>query len=316
MGVMSLDPADAALGVRAIHAACDAGVTTFDTAPLYGFGAAEELLGRAIADRRSRVQVLTKAGLRWDAAHGRVMFEFADGRGARRAVRKDSRPASIREEVEASLRRLGVECIDVLQLHQPDVDTPIEQTAEALAALLRQGKLRAVGASNFSVRQLESLREALHPLPLVCVQDEYNLLERRVEAALLPWARDAGTGVLAYSPLAKGVLAGGRRAPSYLHAADLARANAAIEAVLAPIARARGVAPGQLALAWVLAQPGVVAVVAGARTPEQALSNAGAAALVLDGAEERRLREAFDGFRGVRRGLLARLAGKLRRVLG
>lgn len=307
LGCMAFGARERALGIRAIHAAFDAGVTGFDTAPLYGFGEAEELLGRAIADRRSRVQILTKAGLRWDDTHGEVMFDFIDGSGRRRSVRKDSRPGSIREEVERSLRRLRVECIDLLQLHQPDPRTPIADTMAVLATLKREGKLRAIGVSNFSRGQLVAAQRALGSLPLASIQDEYNLMQRRVEASVLAWAREAKVGLLAYSPLAKGVLAGrqlgsadlppGWRGQSaYYRRVNLAKANAAIESVMLPIARLHGADPAQVALAWLLAQPGVAAVIAGASSPEQAVSNAGAATVALAPKEVSRLGAAFDGF--------------------
>ena len=295
---------DVAERVRVIHAAFDAGVTAFDTAPLYGFGASEELLARAIADRRGRVQVLTKVGLRWDGEHGEPLFQTEDGR----SVRRDSRPRSLREQVEASLRRLGVETIELLQVHQRDHQTPLAETCGALAALQREGKVRAIGVSNFSARDVSAAAAALRQAgsALDALQVEYNLVDRRAEAEVIPAARAAGASVLTYSPLAQGLLAGRqlggapppddwRRDFFYFRPPNVALVNAALEGVSLPLARARGATPAQVALAWLLGQSIVAAVVAGARSPAQATANAAAALIELNPDEKRALARAFTG---------------------
>jgi len=277
---------------RLVHAACDHGISSFDTAPLYDFHRSEEMLGRAVADRRSRVQILTKAGLRWDAEHGQVLFSFHDAQGRLRAVRKDSRPVSLRGEVEASLRRLGVEHIDLIQVHHPDVVTPIADSLGELARMRDAGLIRAIGVSNYSPEQLANAVHALGPSGLDCLQCEYSLVERWAEAELLPACRAAGVGVLAYSPLAKGMLAGtsGWRKRSLgsanrggSHASRLSRAvvQGAVQLALGPLARSHGVEVGQIALAWLLAQPGLTGVVVGASTRAQVISNAAAADITL-----------------------------------
>jgi aryl-alcohol dehydrogenase-like predicted oxidoreductase len=304
-GCMGFGAAEAD-AVRAIHAAFDAGVTSFDTAPLYGYGRSEELLGAALADRRDRVQILTKVGLRWDASHGRVLFEAVEPDGRRRVVRRDSRPESIREEVERSLRRLRVDAIDLLQVHHRDVDTPVGATMAALTRLVAEGKVRAVGVSNFTV---EDCRQAMHDLgavPLATVQEEYNLIQRRVERDILPWAASERVAALAYSPLAQGVLAGRqlgvgmpprdwRAGGAYFAAQNLRRVHAALERSVLPIARARGVAPATVSLAWLLSRPGLTAVIVGASTADQARANAAAASLALTEDERRKLDESFLG---------------------
>jgi aryl-alcohol dehydrogenase-like predicted oxidoreductase len=205
-------------------------------------------LGQAIADRRDRVQILTKVGLRWDDSHGQPLFEFVDAAGNKQAVRKDGRPHSLREEVQRSLRRLGVETIDLLQLHHPDRLTPLDDTLEALRVLQRSGGVRAIGLSNVTSADLRQAVAGRHP-PVVSVQQEYSLLNRTVEADLLPAATAAGVGLLAYSPLARGVLAGRqlgnrpppgdwRRTTSYFQPSTLDQVNAALE-----LSRGRSPAP-------------------------------------------------------------------------
>jgi aryl-alcohol dehydrogenase-like predicted oxidoreductase len=293
--------------IRAIHAAYDAGVTSFDTAPVYGFGKSETLLGQAVRDRRDRVQILTKVGLRWDSSHGRVMFQSRTEHGTPIIVRKDSRARSVREEVEGSLQRLGVDAIWLLQVHHRDLDTPIAETMGALADLQREGKIRAIGVSNYSLPELELAAESLSPLPLASAQLEYNLLKRELDLHVLPWARRNGVSVLAYSPLAKGVLAGKqigrwrlpddwRRHTPYFHRKNLALAQRALQVAVGPIAAGHGVLPSQVCLAWLLAQPGLSAAIVGASSPGQALSNARAAELSLTPEELARLGSAFRGF--------------------
>jgi methylglyoxal reductase len=295
---------DEALAVRAIHAAFDAGVTSFDTAPLYGFGRSEELLGRAIADRRGRVQLLTKAGLRWDSDHGQVLFESPRADGGKDVVRRDSRPLSIEQEVERSLRRLGTDAIDLLQIHHRDRDTPLAETMATLDALVREGKVRAVGVSNYARQELEESAARLGVTPLASAQLEYNLLKRGIEAEALPWARERAVSVLAYSPLAQGVLGGRqlggkplpsdwRRGTAYFERSNLEAANDALTRAVLPIAAGHGVDAGQVCLAWVLAQPGLTAVIVGAGSPAQAVANAAAAELRLSADELGRLSSTF-----------------------
>lgn len=295
---------------QTIRAAIDAGISSIDTAPLYDFGASEELLGQALAGIRERVQILTKVGLRWDdpAAHGQVLFPFVDAAGRAQAVRRNSRPESIRLEVERSLQRLRVEVLDLVQVHHPDIDTPIEDTMGALADLLRAGKLRAIGVSNYDPAQMRRAQAALGSIPLASNQVHYNLLERWPEAGILPLALAEQIGVLAYSPLAQGLLSGdaradrfapddGRRHDSTFHPKNLGQVAAAAEKSLVPIARAHGVTVAQVALAWLLAQPGLSAVVVGASTVEQAKLNARVMTLALSPAEESQIRNAFAGVR-------------------
>ena len=306
-GCMGFAPASARETIRTLHAAFDAGITSFDTAPLYGFGESESVLGQAISDRRHQVQILTKVGLCWDSDHGQVLFEFEDAPGHRRSVRKDSRPASLRRQVEASLRRLKVDVIDLLQVHHVDIETPLGATTEVLAALVREGKIRAIGLSNVTVAQADQARQLLHPTPLAALQLEYNLLNRRIERDLLPWAGGHVVPVLAYSPLAQGILAGRqlaggpppadwRAGGAYFAPGNIRIANHGLVHAVAPMAKQRLVEPGPLSLAWLLRQPGIGAVIAGARTPAQARANAAAIDVTLADEELRTLAAAFAGF--------------------
>ncbi|MGE0788400.1 MAG: aldo/keto reductase, partial [Sandaracinaceae bacterium] len=263
--------------VELIERAVEEGITTLDTAPLYGFGESERLVGRAIASRRDRVQVLSKVGLAWDAeARGELLFATPD-----RRVVCDSRPERVQREVLASLERLGIERLDLVQVHHPDRLTPIGETFGALKDLVGQGRARAVGASNFSPVQLEEARRALAPTPLFSTQERYSLVYRDVERTLVPYCAANGVGLLAYSPLAQGILAGRtlfggampkhdfRTAdPSFLPG-NLAAIHRAIRRSLDPIAEARGVSIGAVALAWLKARPTVRTVIAGASSPTQ-----------------------------------------------
>lgn len=295
-GCMALGPKarDPKRRIATLHAALDAGITSFDTAPLYDFGASEALLGEAMADRRQRVQLLTKVGLRWDdpTEHGEVLFRFHDEHGRERAVRKDSRPESIRLEVERSLRRLRTDVIDLVQVHHPDPRVPIADTMGALADLRREGKLRAIGVSNYDAEQLAEAQRALGKAGVVSNQIHYSLLERGCEREVLPAARAHQVSVLAYSALAQGLLSGtlrrrwlalddGRRHDPWFFSANLTPIRRSIEAALVPVARAHGASVAQVALAWLLAQPGVGAVIVGATRPAQVAENVGVSRLRL-----------------------------------
>lgn len=255
--------------------ALDRGVIAVDTAPLYEFGDAERWIGRAIRGR-SGVVVLTKVGLRWEDARGEELFGCPSPEGGWRSVRKDSRPRSVRRDVEGSLRRLGLETLDLVQIHHPDRETPVEETLETLLELRREGKLRAIGVSNFSVEQAERARVALGGVPLASIQVRYSLLDRSSESDLTAWAVRHGVGVLAYSPLAEGILAGrylDRPFPLATDSAEHHRKNARpatafVRTVLAPMARARGVPVASVALAALRERLGRPLPVFGASRPE------------------------------------------------
>jgi aryl-alcohol dehydrogenase-like predicted oxidoreductase len=279
-GCREAQVSDGAARVRTMHAAYDAGITSFDVAPFSGVQPAEELLGRAIADRRGRVEVLTKVGL---PAPDDVP---ADERRAR------GRADSVRRAVKASLRRLGVETLDVVHVQEADRRTPFAETFGVLADLFREGRIRAVGVSGFSAAEVREAAAALGSTPLASVQLPYNLLDRRAEAELLPLARERNLAVLAHSPLAEGLLAGAHFQdwPAPRIAEEL---RATLHQVVRPIARERVTSLAAVSLSWLMARPGVSAVVAGARNPLHVEEIVDGAELRLSALEHDRLTRAF-----------------------
>ena len=278
--------------IRTVRASIDAGVTSIDTAPVYGFGRSEEVLGRALQGVRSQVQILTKVGLRWDLEQGSHYFDSADADGRMYSIWRNLRPQSIRHEVEQSLRRLQTDHIDLVQCHWPDPTTPIEESMGTLAALVAEGKVGAIGVSNFSIEQMQAAAAALGELPLASDQPKYSLIDRRIEEALLPWCQEQQVGVVVYSPMARGLLTGrvtmdrvfaqsdGRASDPRYHPINRQRILDALDLVR-PIADEHGVSLANLAVAWVLHQPGITAALVGARTAAQAVENAQAAQVHL-----------------------------------
>ena len=254
---------DDGVSIAAVRRALDLGVTLIDTADSYGAGHSEEVVGRALGARRKDVVLATKFGTVLDKDGNEV---GVDG----------SRDYVIRA-CEASLRRLGTDTIDLYQMHQPDVKTPIEETMTALSDLKRQGKIRAIGVSNFSLAQLE---EASRHVDLASDQPPYSLFHRQIEADVLPWCVSRGLSLLAYAPMAHGLLSGKYRQDRELPDGDwrardphfrgdtLAR-NLKVVERLGAIAAASGHTVAQLAIAWVLSRsPNLVALV-GTRRPDQ-----------------------------------------------
>ena len=183
---------DEGKAIATIQRAIDLGVNFIDTAPIYGFGRAEEIIGKAIAGRREKVILATKCGLRWKAESLGEMYRSLN-------------PASIYEELENSLRRLNTSYIDLYQIHWPDPQTPLEHSMVALVMLQAMGKIREIGVSNFDVELIE---KASGYSKIASLQSKYNVLEREIESDLLPYCRGHEIGVLAYSPLASGLLTG------------------------------------------------------------------------------------------------------------
>jgi len=294
--------------VSAIHAAIDSGITTIDTAPVYGFGRSEMVVGKAIKDRRSCVQILTKVGLRWDTDEGVHFFDTEDPEGKRWHLYRNLRPASIRWEVEQSLQRLGVDHIDMIQCHWPDPSTPIAESMGALSALSQEGKIGAVGVSNFSVEQLTDAKAALGDVPLASNQPRYSLLHRGIGRDVPPYCKAENIGVIVYSPMGRGILTGkvsmdrqfpkgdGRADEPLYHPENRATVLAALEEVR-PIAKAHNLSLANLAVAWVLAQPGVSAALVGARTAAQSKENARAMDACLSAQDMSTLRTVFSALK-------------------
>lgn len=296
-------PQDDADSIRAIHAALDAGINAIDTAPIYGMGHSEEVVGKAIRGRRGQVLLATKCGLRWDTpGEGSNPWTYKGLDGTERTVVRNLRKAALIAEAEQSLKRLGTDAIDLYQCHWPDSSAPIAETMDALVTLKRQGKIRAIGVSNFTPAMLA---ECLEHGPLASDQPPYSLLRRDIEADVLPFCREQGVGVIVYSPLEQGLLTGKvtmertfaegdyRSGRPWFQPANRRRVLEALEKVK-PIAKAHNATLGQVVVAWIIAQPGVTAAIVGARNPEQARENAKAADVRLSAGEVQTIRATFE----------------------
>src|SRR5215217_1088986 len=193
--------------IAAIHASLDAGVNTIDTAAIYGMGYSEELVAKAIKGRRDKVVIATKCGMRWDGPEneGSDPWPQKDNSGRDVIIRKNARPASIAYECEQSLRRLQTDVIDLYQIHWPDTSTPVEDSMAAMVKLKDQGKICAIGVSNYDV---EWLRNAARVAPLASNQPPYSLIQRKVETDMVPFTVEQNIGLIVYSPLERGLLTG------------------------------------------------------------------------------------------------------------
>ncbi|WP_191059824.1 aldo/keto reductase [Geminicoccus harenae] len=281
---------DAAGARRLVDLCLEAGVNLFDTADVYSRGQSEEILGQAVQGRRDRVLLTTKA-----------RFTMGDGPNDAGSSRQH-----LIQACEASLKRLGTDYLDLYQLHEWDGQTPLDETLRALDDLVRAGKVRYVGVSNFSgwhLMKMLATAEAGHLIRPVSQQIHYTLQAREAEHELVPVAVDQGVGILVWSPLAGGLLTGKYRRGQTMPEGTRHLANWGeppvhdqdrlydIVDVLVELADARGLPPAQLALAWLLGRPGVSSLVIGARTEEQLLANLAAADLELSAEERRRLDE-------------------------
>jgi aryl-alcohol dehydrogenase-like predicted oxidoreductase len=279
--------------VRTIHAALDRGITSFDTAPAYGAGHAEETLGAALVGRRDRAVVTTKCGI----------VPGAGGRPGRDASR-----ASLLREIDDSLRRLRTDHVDVYLVHCPDPNTPLEETLAAMDAIQQAGKTRLVGVSNFDVALLEQCRR-LRPIDVL--QVGYNLFDRRMEREVFPYCRQHGIGVMAYGSLAYGLLTGGFTEDTVFEAADWRSNGVAfgqpilrgdnfrhnvglVNRLRDEVARPKGLTVAQLALAWVVRNPAVTTAMVGARVPAEIEENVGAANVSLSDAEMAEIERIMD----------------------
>lgn len=270
--------------IAAIQASIDAGISLIDTAPAYGMGLAETIVGKAIAGRRDKVVLVTKCGLVWHVNEGAYFFH-QDGKPVHRYLGA----ASIRHEVEESLKRLGTDYIDHYVTHWQDATTPIAETVETLVRLKDEGKIRSIGASNVSP---EDLVAYIATGALDAIQEEYSMVRRDIETTLLPLCRTSAVSVLSYSSLALGLLSG-KVGPERVFAGDdqrkgnprFSQANrekiARLTRRLEPVAEAHGASIAQVVIAWTIAQPGITFSLCGARDPAQAVENAAAARLRL-----------------------------------
>ena len=306
--------------IRAIHAFLDAGGNLIDTAPIYGFGRSEELVGKAIVDRRDRVVLATKCVMRWDLI----------GEQKRRARHKFSTSEQIidqpglagqesfdvyiyggadgiRDEVERSLKRLQTDAIDLYQTHWQDEEVPIEEKMGILEALKVEGKIRAIGVSNASTQQIDDYRRCGK---LDADQELFSMLDRKMEKTNLPKCAEENIAFLAYSPLSLGLLTGKidphrifpeddlRRYKPRFRQENIHKVNFMLEAIQ-PIASRHQVSIAQLVIAWTLAQRGCSHVLCGARNPQQAVDNAAAGSVALHKDELAQITQAVSGYDGV-----------------
>lgn len=281
--------------VKAIQASYNVGVTSIDTAPIYGQGLSEEIVGEAIKDLpRDKIQLLTKYGMRWDLTKGDFGMKSKNNDGEPIEVYKYAGKESIIKECEDSLQRLGTDYIDLYQIHWPDKTTPIQETMEAVAKLIEQGKVRYAGVCNYNVEQLTEARKYVN---LVSDQVPYSMAKRAIEADTIPYCIQNNLSILAYSPLERGLLTG-KMKPGHPFAPDDHRANLyffkdenlqrvnTFLAQIAPLANDKQVTIGQLVLKWTLEQPGITIALTGARNDKQALENAAAADVTLSASEK------------------------------
>lgn len=275
---------DEKVSLKAIEACPDFGITTIDTAPVYGFGLSESLVGKAVKGKRDKFEILTKYGLKWDQSVGEFFFVSEDNEGKPVNIHKYAGYRSIIEECEASLKRLGTDYIDLYQIHWPDNTTPIEETMRAVMQLMEKGKIRAAGVSNYSVEQM---KKAAGAIPLASNQVPYSMVRRDIEDDVVPWCIQNKCSILAYSPLQRGLLTG-KITPDYLFNSGDSRpgtphfkVNNVIKTNdflnrIKPVADRQGGTLAQLIIKWTIMQPGITVALTGGRNPRQVKENAAA----------------------------------------
>ncbi|MFL9842882.1 aldo/keto reductase [Flavobacterium rhizosphaerae] len=280
--------------IEAIQAAYDLGVTAIDTAPIYGQGTSEEIVGEAIKGyARDKVQILTKFGMRWDLTKGDFGFSSKDNDGNPIDIYKYAGKESIIKECEDSLKRLGTDYIDLYQIHWPDSTTPISETFEAVEKLVKEGKVRYAGVCNYSAAQMA---EAEKTIRLASNQIPFSMAKRDVEKETVPYCIEHNKSVLAYSPLERGLLTGKMSAGYTFQEGDhrannpyftdesITKTNAFLSKIK-PIADDKGATLAQLVLRWTVDRPGITVALAGARNAQQSIQNAKAADISLTSEE-------------------------------
>jgi len=276
--------------IAAIRAAYEHGVTSIDTAPVYGQGLSEEIVAEAIQGiPRDRVQILTKFGLRWDVQQGEFYFKSKDNNGREIDLYRFASKESVMKECEDCLRRLQTDYIDLFQIHWHDSTTPIAETMEALIRLQEQGKIRAAGVCNYSKALVQ---EAEQTINLVSDQVPYSMVNRDIEKELVPYCIEHNKAIIAYSPLQRGLLTGKikpgqqfgegdtREGNRFYTTENITRINQLLDR-LRPLAAEKKATLAQLVLRWTIEQPGITIALAGARNAEQAVQNAKAVEVKL-----------------------------------
>lgn len=280
--------------VKAIRAGLDFGVTSIDTAPAYGQGLSEEIVGEAIKGiPRDKIQILTKFGLSWEGTKGQFFFNSQDNQGKPLDIYRYSGKDGIRKECEASLRLLGTDYIDLYQIHWADPTTPVQETMETVAQLIKEGKVRYAGVCNYDVALM---KEAAKTIDLVSDQVPYSMVRRDIEQELVPYLIENNQSVLAYSPLQRGLLSGKIKPGHQFNEGDtradlpyytdknIQLTNAFLEKIK-PLADAKNATLSQLVIRWTLEQPGITIALVGARNAAQSVENAKAAQLKLSAEE-------------------------------
>ena len=297
--------AEESAALRAIRASYDLGMTTIDTAPVYGFGRSEELVGRALQGiSRDKYQILTKYGLNWETSQGEFFFDTTDNQGKPLKVYRYSGAAKVIQECEDSLRRLKTDYIDLLQIHWSDATTPIGETMSAVAKLIEQGKVRAAGVCNYNTEQVD---EALKTVTLASNQVPYSMINRGIEKDIVPQALRKGLSIVPYSPLQRGLLSGKikpghkfgegdtRENNKFYTAENINRANALLQKIK-PIADAHGATLSQLVINWTTRQPAMDCVLVGARDENQVKENVKALTFKLSDEELKTINKAANEF--------------------
>jgi aryl-alcohol dehydrogenase-like predicted oxidoreductase len=293
--------------VEAIYKALDLGVNCFDTAPAYGFGHSERILGETLKGKRKEVIIATKCGLRWDDKAGQLLFETKDASGTVHMIFKNLSKESIMHECEESLKRLGTDYIDLYQCHWPDEATPLEETMDALLTLKDQGKIRAIGVSNFPKGLIE---KCLMIGDVASDQPKYSLLAREIEKDILPYCIENDVGIISYGPLGQGLLTGKvtmdrkfaeddlrETFQAWFRPANRRRVLSALEN-MRPIADRYGATLGQVAINWVIGQPGITSAIVGARNAQQVTENAGSADFELSEEDRQTIGQEFEALGG------------------
>ncbi|MFD2582746.1 aldo/keto reductase [Pedobacter vanadiisoli] len=280
--------------INAIKAGYDLGVTSIDTAPIYGQGDSEEIVGDAIKGiSRDKLQLVTKFGMRWDLAKGDFGFKSKNNEGKEIDIYKYAGKESVIYECEQSLKRLGTDYIDLYQIHWPDTTTPISETFEAVSRLIEQGKVRYAGVCNYDVAQL---KEADQTLEIISNQIPFSMVNRGVEEEIVPYCIEKNKSVLAYSPMERGLLTGKMTADYKFEEGDHRQGNKffspesiektnAFLAKIKPLADEKNATLSQLVLRWTVERPGITIALVGARNEKQALQNAAAINVKLSAEE-------------------------------
>lgn len=269
--------------VKAIQASLDLGVTSIDTAPAYGQGTSEQIVGVALKGTpRDKVQILTKYGLRWDNKQGQLFFKSFDNSGQPIDIYRYAGKESIIKECEDSLRLLQTDYIDLYQIHWADPTTPIQETMEAVDRLIQAGKVRYAGVCNYSVEQMQEAEKYIH---LVSNQVPYSMVNRGIEKDLAPYILETNKSILAYSPLERGLLTG-KIKPGHTFAkgdhraglmsytnSNITSTNVFLEKIR-PLAEEKKATLGQLVIRWTVEQPPITIALVGARNAQQATENA------------------------------------------